>query len=114
MGAQIAGEPDHGGGRPQCRDHARMLVAMQALCPVTKLANKRDRALLSLGWAAALRSELVALNVEDIEHVAGGIHLHIQRNKTDQQDAGQTIAVPELREYWFVKPERASVASLAG
>jgi hypothetical protein len=53
----------------------------------------------------------VALNVEDIEHVAGGIHLHIQRNKADQEDAGQTIAVPELREYWFVRPERASVSS---
>jgi site-specific recombinase XerD len=72
-----------------------MLVAMLHLCPDT-LAGKRDRALLSLGWAAALRrSELVALNVEDIEHVAGGIHLHIRRSKTDQEGAGQTIAVPD-------------------
>ena len=45
-------------------------------------------------------------------YVAGGIHLRIQRNKTDQEDAGQTIAVPELREYWFVRPERASVVEL--
>jgi site-specific recombinase XerD len=72
-----------------------MLVVMLHLCSDT-LAGKRDRALLSLGWAAALRrSELVALNVEDIEQVAGGIHLHIRRSKTDQEGAGQTIAVPD-------------------
>ena len=72
-----------------------MLVGMLALCPDT-LTGKRDRALLSLGWALALRrSELVALNLEDIEQVIGGIHLHIRKSKTDQEGAGQTIAVPD-------------------
>ena len=72
-----------------------MLLAMLDHCPDT-LAGKRDRALLSLGWAAAMRrSELVALTVEDVETVAGGVHLHIRKSKTDQEGAGQTIAVPD-------------------
>jgi site-specific recombinase XerD len=55
----------------------------------------RDRALLLLGFAGALRrSELVALNVEDIEHQQAGIVLHIRRSKTDQDGEGQEIAIP--------------------
>ncbi|WP_246413397.1 site-specific integrase [Methylobacterium brachythecii] len=55
----------------------------------------RDRALLLLGFAAALRrSELVALDVADLERVPDGIIVHIRRSKTDQDGAGQEIAVP--------------------
>jgi integrase len=61
-----------------------------------RMAGKRDRALLALGWAAAMRrSELVALAVEDVETVPGGIHVHIRKSKTDQEGAGQVIAVPD-------------------
>lgn len=71
-----------------------MLVAMLALCPAT-LAGKRDRCLLSLGWSLALRrSELVALNVEDIEHVAGGVHVHIRRSKTIKSWPGPSSLRP--------------------
>jgi integrase len=68
---------------------------MLELCPPT-LAGKRDRALLSLGWALALRrSELVALEVEDIESVPGGMHVRIRRSKTDQLSVGTTVACPD-------------------
>jgi integrase len=40
------------------------------------------------------RSELVALNVDDIRKVAEGIVLRINRSKTDQDGAGQLVAVP--------------------
>lgn len=55
----------------------------------------RDRAMLLLGFGAALRrSELVALTVGDIETVPGrGIMLTIGRSKTDQHGAGQRVAV---------------------
>jgi site-specific recombinase XerD len=72
-----------------------MLVAMLAIITDT-LAGKRDRALLSIGWAAALRrSELVALTVEDIEQAPGGIRLHVRRSKTDQEGHGQIIGIPD-------------------
>jgi integrase len=60
------------------------------------LAGKRDRALILIGFAAALRrSELVALNVGDIERTDSGVLLHIRRSKTDQEGAGALIAVPD-------------------
>jgi hypothetical protein len=53
-----------------------------------------------LGFAAALRrSELVALNVEDLEFdTARGLKLTIRKSKTDQQQAGAQVAVPYARE----------------
>lgn len=55
----------------------------------------RDRAMLLLGFGAALRrSELVALTIGDVETVPGrGIMLTIRRSKTDQVGAGQRVAV---------------------
>lgn len=61
------------------------LVAM-----VDKLGNRpkdvRDRALLLLGFATAMRrSELAALDVADVEFVVKGMLLTIRRSKTDQE-----------------------------
>jgi site-specific recombinase XerD len=54
----------------------------------------RDRALLLVGFAGALRrSELVALQVEDVQFVPEGMVLTIRRSKTDQEGAGQKVAV---------------------
>lgn len=59
------------------------------------LCGRRDRALMLLGFAAALRrSELVALRVADLERTPEGAIVHIARSKTDQEGAGQSIAVP--------------------
>jgi integrase len=50
--------------------------------------------LLLLGFAGAFRrSELVALNVEDIEADAAGVKILIHHSKTDQEGVGATIAV---------------------
>ena len=67
----------------------------------------RDRCLLTLGWAAGRRSaELVALDVEDLAFhgdpdsgIGGGVLVHIERSKTDQQAAGFVIGVPYSRHY---------------
>lgn len=54
----------------------------------------RDRAVLSLGFAAALRrSELSALNVEDFELAPKGALVHVRRSKTDQEARGASIAI---------------------
>lgn len=59
------------------------------------LTGKRDRALLLIGFSAALRrSELVDLNVNDIEWRSKGIVLQIRRSKTDQDGRGEPIPVP--------------------
>jgi site-specific recombinase XerD len=77
---------------------AKAIAAMIRKAPVDTLAGKRDRALLLIGFSGALRrSELVALNVEDIETAAAGILLHIRRSKTDQDGRGETVAIPRGR-----------------
>jgi len=59
------------------------------------VAGARDRALLLLGFAGALRrSELVGLEFRDLERQAEGLVLHLRRSKTDQEGAGRTIAIP--------------------
>ena len=62
------------------------------------LAALRDRALLALGMAlAARRSELVALEVRDLDWGEQGIRITIRHSKTDQESAGAVVAVPEGR-----------------
>jgi len=59
------------------------------------LAARRDRSIILLGFAAALRrSELAALRLEDLRFSKRGLLLTIRRSKTDQEGAGQEIAVP--------------------
>ena len=58
-------------------------------------AGVRDRALLLLGFAAALRrSELVGLDASDFEETKDGLVLTVRRSKTDQEGAGRKIGVP--------------------
>jgi integrase len=55
----------------------------------------RDRALLLVGWCGALRrSELVALDVEDVAFVPEGLEVTIRRSKTDQEGEGATLGLP--------------------
>ncbi len=60
----------------------------------TSLLDRRDRALILLGFAAALRrSELVALRVEDVRFEEEGLVLTLRRSKTNQEGRLETIAV---------------------
>jgi integrase len=69
------------------------LKAMVSASP-DMMAGKRDRALILLGFAGALRrSELVALDLADIEESDAGLRLTIRQSKTDQDDEGATIAI---------------------
>ena len=59
------------------------------------LRELRDRAILLLGFAGAFRrSELVALNVEDIEEAAEGLLVTLRRSKADQEGVGRRVAIP--------------------
>jgi len=72
-----------------------MLRQLVATCDRTA-RGRRDRALLLIGFAGALRrSELVALQVEDVAVVAGGLRL--RRGKTDQAGQGAEVGLPRGR-----------------
>ncbi|MCF3628215.1 site-specific integrase [Thalassospiraceae bacterium LMO-SO8] len=60
--------------------------------------DTRDRALLLIGFAGGFRrSELVALDVEDIRQVRQGMVVSIRRSKTDQAGKGREIGIPLAR-----------------
>lgn len=55
----------------------------------------RDRAMLSVGFFGAFRrSELVSLNVDDLELDSKGWIVTLRRSKTDQEGQGRTLGLP--------------------
>lgn len=70
---------------------------MKMIAAVRGIGSKavRDRAVLALGLASALRrSELVALQLADVQMVEQGARITIGSSKTDQEGEGQVIAIP--------------------
>jgi integrase len=83
--------------KPLLRDD--LLLVLDAMGEGLK--DIRDRALLLIGFAGALRrSELVGLDIGDIEHVRQGIVLTLRRSKTDQDGQGCKIGIPFGRTRW--------------
>lgn len=94
----VAGIRREARARPSARKAAitaRELSAMIAAAEGQGTRSIRDRAILALGLAAALRrSELVAIERRDVELVDKGLKLTLRQSKTDQEGEGQVIAVP--------------------
>jgi integrase len=79
--------------RPILLAELRQLVAT---CD-TSLGGTRDRAIVLIGWFAALRrSEVAALNVRDLAFRDDALILTVQTSKTDQTGRGYKIAIPML------------------
>ncbi len=56
--------------------------------------HRRDRALLTLGFAGAFRrAALVSLNLADVVRVPEGLEVTLRRDKTDQAGAGRTLTI---------------------
>jgi integrase len=68
---------------------------------VQKIAERRDSALILLGFAGAFRrSELVTLITADIQiHPSDGLHVRLRRSKTDQTGEGTIKALPYGRSH---------------
>jgi site-specific recombinase XerC len=72
---------------------ADIVIAMSPTA--TSLRALRNRAIILLGFAGAFRrSELVALNVEDLEEAPEGMLVTLRRSKTDQEGLGRRVAIP--------------------
>ena len=73
-------------------EELRLLMATTS--PLTA-SGSRDRAVLLLGFAGGFRrSELVALDIDDIDEVAQGLRVRIRRGKTDQEGDGRELGIP--------------------
>lgn len=81
------------------------LLAMLAAVDRSTLAGKRDYALMVVAFSGALRrSELVAIHAEHLRFDPAGIELTIPKSKTDQEGAGQVIALLDGRR---IRPSEA-------
>jgi len=70
------------------------IVAMVGALPKTQ-KGKRDKALILLGFAGAFRrSELVAMDVADLELRREGLAITLRFSKTDQQGVGRLVGIP--------------------
>lgn len=70
--------------------------------------GKRDQALLLIGFTAALRrSELVALDKEDLRFTSDGIIIKVRHSKTDEEGVGEEVGIPRGR-----KPATCAVTKL--
>ena len=59
------------------------------------LQSRRDRALLLLGFAGAFRrSELVAIDLGDLEFNRDGLVVTVRRSKTDPEGQGRRVGIP--------------------
>lgn len=102
------------------------LRAMVSACDPETAMGLRDRAILLLGFAGALRrSEIARLNVEDLEVCPEGLTVHLRRSKTDQVGEGRKIGIPYAQEpdlcpVWAVwkhlakRPERGPLFTVKG
>jgi site-specific recombinase XerD len=71
-------------------DLLKIIYAM----PEGQLKTSRDKALLLVGFAGAFRrSELAALNINDIEFTEEGVRIILRKSKTDQFGEGKTKGI---------------------
>jgi len=64
-------------------------------CQMRDIRGRRNAAILAIGWTMALRrSEIVAIDVQDLEITDEGMFLNIRRSKTDQDGKGKCLFVP--------------------
>ncbi len=95
--AQHASASSPGAGHTRARQGPLLTTDLQKimqLIPAT-LTGSRDKAVLLLGFARAMRrSELVGLNVADLALAPEGPVLSVDKCKTDQLHQGRKIGIP--------------------
>lgn len=63
-----------------------------------RLKDKRDKALILIGFAGAFRrSELVALATDNIKETREGLVITFKKSKSDQEQEGQKVGIPFAR-----------------
>lgn len=88
-------------GQPKRKAPAMTLELMKtvidSISVKSDLAAIRNRAMITLGFFAALRgSELVSVQVEHVKIDPEGLTVHIPRSKTDPSGEGQSCSIPIL------------------
>lgn len=83
-------------GRPPRRKEAAVTdVIAKLVAPLGEsLIDRRDRVLILVGFAGAMRrSDLAGLNARDITETADGLRIAVNRSKTDQEGSGVVVGI---------------------
>src|SRR4051812_29946260 len=83
-------------GRPPRQKEAAVTDVIATLvAPLgNSLIDVRDRALVLIGFAGALRrSDLAALDARDVTETADGLRIAVTRSKTDQEGQGALVGI---------------------
>jgi len=92
------------GKAPAVIDDIRLMVHQLP----SSLLGDRDRALLLVGFAGAFRrSELVSLDVSEVDLTRDGAIITLRRSKTDQEGQGRKVGIP-----YGSRPETCPVRAL--
>lgn len=84
------GKAPRGAGALMTEDIRRIT----AILPDTPV-GLRDKSLILLGFAGAFRrSELIAMNIEDLHERDEGLVVLLRRSKTDQEGRGRLVGIP--------------------
>lgn len=85
----------------------RDILKLVATCPDT-LQGSRDVVIFLCGFAGAFRrSELVAIDIDDLERCKEGLLIHLNRSKTDQVGRGRDVGIA-----WGSDPETCPVRAV--
>lgn len=87
-------DPERKPERPKVALPVSALAEPAGAREVQTVRDVRDRALLLLGFASAMRrSELCAIDVDHLRWRPGGLVINLPRSKTDQEGAGRSVYV---------------------
>ena len=83
------------GSSPRAKEAAITEVVAAIVKPLgASLIDVRDRAVLLIGFAGAMRrSELSALDVTGVAETGEGLRISVGRSKTDQEGGGATVGI---------------------
>jgi integrase len=96
-------------GKPaEKKEPFRLSDLVQGLPEGNTVEEVQERAILLLGFFSAMRrSELVGLDLTDVQKIPTGFRIRIWNSKTDKNSTGQVITVPALPNQPSVCPVRA-------
>jgi len=95
MGIKRANGSHQKGKKPLLINDLKKLIEVIDKSKEKDIKKIRDKALILIGFSGGFRrSELVNIELEDIEFVSEGVKLFIKRSKTDQSGEGMIKAIP--------------------
>ena len=83
--------------KPLLISDLKQIIDVISSANIHEIRKTRDKALVLTGFAGGFRrSELVAIEIDDVEFVREGVKIFVKRSKTDQSGEGMTKAIPSF------------------